>query len=192
MSKIKKHTAFITPLLSVDLDIDNNAILAFCKQQSKLEGRVKTNVGGWQSKDIQTNNVAYNELLSTITSYANEMANDIGLKDGLRMVNSWININGYKDYNLVHKHPHSTLSGVYYVSVPENSGKIVFQNPAYEDMIYDWTSEKVKDFTAHTSAKWFYEALVGRLYIFPSWLNHYVESNLNKKEKRISISFNLS
>ena len=108
MSKIKKHTAFVAPLLSVDLDIDNNAILAFCKQQSKLKGRVETNVGGWQSKDIQTNNVAYNELLSTITSYANEMANDIGLKDGLRMVNSWININGYKDYNLVHKHPCST------------------------------------------------------------------------------------
>ena len=191
MSKIKKHTTFITPLLSVDLDIDNNAILAFCKQQSKLEGRVETNVGGWQSKDIQTINVAYNELLSKITFYANQMANDIGLKDGLRMGNSWININGYKDYNLVHKHPYSILSGVYYVSVPKDSGRIVFQNPAYESMIYDWTPEKVKDFTVHTSAKWFYEALVGRLYIFPSWLNHYVESNLNEKEKRISISFNL-
>ena len=191
MSKIKKHTAFVTPLLSVDLDIDNNAILAFCKQQLKLKGRVKTNVGGWQSKDIQTNNVAYNELLSKITSYANLMAAEIGLKDGLRMSNSWININGYKDYNLVHKHPNSILSGVYYVSVPENSGRIVFENPAYESMIYDWIPEKVKDFTVHTSSKWFYEALVGRLYIFPSWLNHSVESNLNKKEKRISISFNL-
>jgi len=191
MDKVQKHSAFITPLLSVDLNIDNNAILKFCKQQSKLKGRVETNVGGWQSKDIQTNNVAYNELLSTITSYANEMANDIGLKDGLRMVNSWININDYRDFNEVHKHPHSTLSGVYYVSVPENSGKIVFENPAYESMIYDWTSEKVKDFTIYTSAKYFYETLVGRLYIFPSWLNHSVESNLNKKEKRISISFNL-
>ena len=191
MDKVQKHSAFITPLLSVDLNIDNNAILKFCKQQSKLKGRVESNVGGWQSKDIQTNNVAYNELLSTITTYANEMANDIGLIDGLRIVNSWININDYRDFNEVHKHPHSTLSGVYYVSVPENSGKIVFENPAYESMIYDWTSEKVKDFTIYTSAKYFYETLVGRLYIFPSWLNHSVESNLNKKEKRISISFNL-
>jgi uncharacterized protein (TIGR02466 family) len=192
MDKVNKLSAFVVPLLSVDLNIDNNAILAFCKQQSKLKGRVETNVGGWQSKNIQTNNVVYNELLSKITSYANEMANDIGLIDGLRIDISWININGYKDYNLVHKHPHSTLSGVYYVSVPKDSGRIVFENPACETMMYDWHLDRIKDLTVHTSSKWFYETLVGRLYVFPGWLNHSVEPNLNKKEKRISISFNLS
>ena len=191
MDKIKKHSAFVVPLLEVNLDIDNNSILSYCKQRSKLEGRIETNVGGWQSNDIHTDNVAYNSLLFKITSYGNEMAKDIGLMNGLKISNSWINVNGYKDYNLVHKHPHSILSGVYYVSVPKDSGRIVFENPAYETMIYDWRPERIKDFTFHTSAKWFYEARVGRLYIFPSWLNHLVEPNLNKKEKRISISFNL-
>ena len=28
------------------------------------------------------------------------------------------------------------------------------------------------------------------LYLFPGWLNHFVNPNLNKTEERISISFN--
>ena len=137
MDKVNKISAFIVPLLSVDLNIDNNSILTFCKEQSKLEGRIHSNVGGWQSNDIQTDNFAYNNLLSKITYYANEMAKDIGLKDNLKLGNSWINVNGYKDYNSIHKHPYSLLSGVYYVATPENCGKIVFHHPAYEEMLYE-------------------------------------------------------
>ena len=35
-------------------------------------------------------------------------------------------------------------------------------------------------------------AIENTLYLFPSWLMHYVESNMNKTEERISISFNIS
>ncbi len=35
------------------------------------------------------------------------------------------------------------------------------------------------------------EAATGWLYLFPNWLNHSVEPNLNKKQKRISIAFNM-
>ena len=60
-------------------------------------------------------------------------------------------------------------------------------------MQYDWSNrgDQWSKFDKQNSIIWLTEVMPGRLYIFPSWLRHDVEPNLNKKEKRISISFNL-
>ena len=42
------------------------------------------------------------------------------------------------------------------------------------------------------SIEWFLPSIENGLYLFPSWLKHYVKPNMNKKEERISISFNLN
>ena len=42
------------------------------------------------------------------------------------------------------------------------------------------------------SLEWWMPSIENYLYLFPSWLSHWVEPNLNKKEERISISFNLA
>ena len=41
----------------------------------------------------------------------------------------------------------------------------------------------------YNAETWWKPAVEKRLYLFPSWLNHYVDPNLNQQE-RISISFN--
>ena len=52
--------------------------------------------------------------------------NQIGVPE-LNLKNYWININRYGDYNTVHNHRGTILSGVFYIDVPdENMGNINF------------------------------------------------------------------
>ena len=47
------------------------------------------------------------------------------------------------------------------------------------------------DYNNYNSGTWWLPSEENNLYLFPSWLKHRVEPNLNKNENRISISFNL-
>jgi uncharacterized protein (TIGR02466 family) len=89
--------------------------------------------------------------------------------------------------NTVHTHPHSFLSGVYYVAAPDGCGRIFFQDPrpaaAHRPPAYEahtpWTFQQVQ-----------YEPRPGRLLLFPAWLPHGVEPNLSDAD-RVAISFNV-
>ena len=74
-----------------------------------------------------------------------------------------------------HIHPKCFGSGVVYISVPEGSGRIVFV-PNIDSMNRD----------AFTTS---FPPEIGRYYIFPPYLEHYVTRN-ESEEKRISLSFN--
>ena len=65
-------------------------------------------------------------------------------------------------------------SMVFYVQVPKDSGKIVFQ----------WPTNKYNQYK-----RWWYPPSVGHYLIFPSTLDHFVTKN-NSKDHRIAISFN--
>ena len=58
-------------------------------------------------------------------------------------------------------------------------------------MVYDWNDVSVYP-NRLNSAEYLMYPEPGDLVIFPSWLKHYVEPNLNKDIERISISFNVS
>ena len=90
-----------------------------------------------------------------------------------------------------HSHPCSVFSGSFYVKVPKDSGSIVFRHPISNLMDSYWINDTV-NFTEFTSCTWKFTPNENDLLIFPSWLEHYVEPNMNKKEERISIAFNLS
>ena len=67
----------------------------------------------------------------------------------------------------------SDVSGVYYVFIPKNAGKLVFEYPINQ----------------YQTKKYYFNSCVGTYVLFPSTLNHYVTKNLSS-EKRIAISFN--
>ena len=87
------------------------------------------------------------------------------------------------------EHVHDRMfSGVFYLQVPEGSGRLVVQNPGINRM---WdgcqmTSNK-NQYTAEISN---IEPVEGDILFFPSYLPHSVETN-NHDEERISISFNV-
>ena len=186
------HNIFSVPLYNTKLSIDNKPILSFCTSLAKRnKGRVLTNIGGWQSKDLVKNEKPLIPLYRNITYHANKFTQSLEFKGAVNLLNVWVNINGYKDFNALHKHDHSFISGVYYVKTPKDCGNIIFQRPGFDAFTSDWNRHQEKFNDCNTAVRW-QAAEESILYLFPSWQNHYVEPNLNKKEKRISISFNFA
>ena len=133
------------PISVNNLKLDLNSIKDYCLlYQSKNDGRVKSNIGGWQSNDLQGKHLPLNDLFTEVTKKSNEYAKDIGLKYDLFLDNIWININKYKDCNNEHTHPNSILSGVFYVDCSKETGQIYFLHPSAETMQYDWEDKNIK------------------------------------------------
>jgi uncharacterized protein (TIGR02466 family) len=150
------------------------------------ESRKISNVGGFQSKDLNyKKNKLLNNLIKNLNKYINDYSKIFSLKYELAISNIWININNHKDFNLEHTHPDSIISGSFYIKVPENSGNIIFhnQNNFYMD------SKDVIIQNEYNSMTWGYEPKENLLLLFPSWLKHHVEPNMSN-EARISMSFN--
>ena len=196
MNNIEYQNLFIVPVCKVKLNtIDNTKLKQYAYSlKSKSEGRTVSNIGGWQSENINLKAKETKALFDNIENSANQYKDKIGFNKSvlLKITNAWININGYKDYNNNHIHPNSLISGVYYIQSNDKSGNIVFRHPAGELMQYDWKFYFMdKNLNECTSNSWWLPPENQKLYLFPSWLHHGVSPNLSDIE-RISISFNLS
>ena len=174
-------------------DIDNEKLSEIILEKEKTEpSMVLSNQGGWQSKNTLHYDEGFNgvvdlikENLSTVCSYQN-------YKKGITFtINSmWASVNRYKDLNMKHLHGRSDWSWTYYVSVPMGSGKIIFCDPRIRRTMYQ-KEELLQNFDCPTQySEYKIIPSVGKLVIFPSYLEHYVESNLTK-QPRISISGNI-
>lgn len=189
MSEIRD--IFKTPVYETHLkNIDNKALTKQCMNLSKKDkGHTKSNVGGYHSDNLKDLNFL-SSLISSIHTACTNFNKDFDLK-GLPVLDKiWVNINGYKDLNLSHNHGHTSMSGVYYVQTPPKCGNIRFSHPAY-DLVNLSYNNKMNNFNAYNSPGWYLPAKAGLLYLFPGYLNHSVEPNMNKTTKRISISFNV-
>jgi len=145
----------------------------------------RSNYGGWQSGGFETVPKNFTDLFKRISSNVKEVEKNLFLPKELRLHNLWYNVNGLGSFNRPHSHPGGVISGVYYVSIPKNSGSIVFLNKDL-DTFYQ---ESIKNYNEYNSSTWKIDPEENKCVLFPSYLKHYVEPNLNKKE-RISISFN--
>lgn len=173
--------------LSLDLDQLKKEVNTIIKSD---KGRVISNQGGYQSHDVEIKKFTHLKFLKEII--LNNTINykkSLGLKTESDLLNLWINVNDFKDFNTSHTHPGGIISGVFYVSCTDKCGNIVFENSA-KDMIESAWSSKVNIYNQNTSPKWRIKPSNNKLLLFPSFLSHYVEPNLSK-DKRISISFNM-
>lgn len=189
---IQRMDIFASPIMFIDLNIDNSQLKKFVLNLHKMQdSRSLTNMGGWQSHDLELNAKELVPLLNEIVSVCVQYGNQQKFKKGstIHITNIWANVNGYKDNNAQHVHPHSIISGVYYVECPENCGSIVFKHPS-NIIEYDWPKNYFEELLPANSDNWGVPPVAGRLYLFPSWLPHKVEPNMNKNEYRISLSFN--
>ena len=173
-----KHEPFKILIWEFELDIDNDILEEYCLQFSKETPSVtRSNLGGYQSPKLPLDQLEICTLVSDIEWRLREIQ-----ETPLVVSDIWFNINKYKDANFPHVHPMSPYSGVYYVKTPKDCGNINLEHPAL-DLLYHYPNG------ADEGLYWL-GAKEKRLYIFPSWLKHYVSPNLNKDQERISISFN--
>jgi|TARA_E500000178_G_scaffold308956_1_gene322946 uncharacterized protein (TIGR02466 family) len=177
-------------LYDVRLNFDLNRLQKFCFElQHNDQGRKKSNVGGWQSNDLHDEFEIIKNLREIITQHLNTFARYYKINKNLKLSNLWININEYKDSNMIHSHPNSVFSGVYYIKTPKDSGNLTFHNP-YEDFTSAIYNDNVSGYDTKNSSIYYFEPQENMLLFFPSYMKHSVSPCMNKTEKRISISFN--
>ena len=179
---------FHTPIWCDYLDFDFDKLKDFClEEQTKNDGRRYSNDGGWQSFDYDMKkNKILSPLYKNINNKLKEIQKQFNTDNNIEITNAWININKKGNKNHAHIHPKSLLSGVVYISSNDYSGNLVFsRNDGYKHYLSaEETNLKMFIQTAVS-----YKPEVGKIIIFPSWIEHYVEENLSD-EVRISLSFN--
>jgi len=180
---------FPVSLYREELNLNTESIAKYCLDMKELfPSVVISNIGGWQSPNLGGKHRPLNDLFKSILDASEKYCEFIQYKYPLKIGELWVNINGYKDYNVDHIHPHSVASGIFYVKA--NSGDLIFQHPLGKVMEYDWPSSALESYNRFNCPNCKISPVNNQLLIFPGWLTHQVRPNLNK-EDRISISFNL-
>ena len=116
----------------------------------KSKGRVVSNYGGWQSNGFETVPKNFKDLFKKISANVKEVEKKLFLSKKLRLLNLWYNVNGLGSFNRPHSHPGGVVSGVYYVSIPKNSGSIVFLNRNLDSFFKNY----VNDYNEYNSTIW--------------------------------------
>ena len=197
------HEIFKVPIYSVKLSLDLTKFERFSHLQSlerfctnykdSNEGRIISNVGGYQSDDLQLDEPVLETLIDEIEKHANQFAKgfiNTECCNNQIVDNIWFNINGHKDFNKSHNHPKTDIAGVCYITTPENCGNLVFEHPAINVLSYYDCDGKIEHYNDYNSSTWEIKPSINNLHLFPAWLNHYVSPNENETGPRISFSFN--
>jgi uncharacterized protein (TIGR02466 family) len=105
----------------------------------------------------------------------------------LAMTDCWVNIMGRGALHGPHLHPHSTVSGVYYVAAPAGAPGLKFEDPRLERFMA--APPRARGARRRNRPWVTIPARTGQLVLFESWLRHEVLANRDTRE-RVSISFN--
>lgn len=168
----------------------NSDLKEYCDFIRKNDkGRLISNIGGYQSNSLNLAEPVIQPLISHIQLSTKHFSNYLKVKCYSKVTDMWININGYKDYNVEHIHSNCMFSGVYYIHTPKDCGNIEVIRHSHDYMSYDWNN-KSTEHTSHNSAVWHLPSTKDKCYIFPSYTKHRVTPN-RSNEERYSISFNL-
>ena len=105
----------------------------------------------------------------------------------LKLDSLWVNVMDKDAIHAPHIHPHSVISGTYYVAVPPGSGAIRFEDPRLGLMM----AAPPRKNTARPENRLFVDIppRPGLLLLWESWLRHGVQPN-KARGRRISVSFN--
>ncbi len=107
----------------------------------------------------------------------------------LEMTACWMNIMPKNTYHALHLHPHSAISGAYYVDIPKGSVSLKLEDPR----MGLYMNAPVRSLGPAKERSYFHEIKPspGSFVLFESWLRHEVPPNQSAKP-RISVSFNFS
>ena len=141
--------------------------------------------------DLPRRDPAFAELKKILyrhaAKFAGELAFDLGRKP--RLDSLWVNLMKPGGHHTAHIHPHSILSGTFYVEAPGGSGPIRFEDPRLPMMMAapvrrEDAPEELRNFVS-------IEPRSGLLLMWESWLRHEVLPGKARAD-RLSISFNFA
>jgi uncharacterized protein (TIGR02466 family) len=161
------------------------------REQFPDGSRANFSHNSYTSPPILTRNPVFATVFDYVCQLGMKAAFDLQFMQCETVVTSaWINVqDSPKAMLLDHVHnDNSIFSGVFYLKVPENSGKLAFINTGLNQM---WTGlNLVENKNKFTSERLQITPSEGAIFIWPSYLPHRTLPN-SHDDSRISVSFNL-
>jgi uncharacterized protein (TIGR02466 family) len=195
------HDIFSTRIYTIDIadsEILNEKLIKILDEETASgESRNISNIAGHQTRDglflsdaeSKPKQQLLQEMLRAITDISRAM--EVDLENYIiECHESWSNINFPKSANMSHHHPMSHWACVYYVHVPENSGKLLINDPR-GGITQMYAMPFASGKSPHKNDKIEPNIMAGRLVLVPGWLMHEVTPNLSD-ETRYTIAANFS
>jgi len=152
---------------------------ALRRRRERSEGVSKSNRLGWQSGDELHHDEPFAELAGLVEQFVEQhVAASFPKVERFELVSMWGNINPPGAANFHHTHEH-TVSGVFYLEVPEDSGRLHLCDPRIRNLGLAG-EERIKSVATNPHG----------VLLFPAWLEHFVGTNLSDQE-RLSVAFNI-
>ncbi|MBB3475634.1 TIGR02466 family protein [Sphingomonas sp. BK345] len=133
--------------------------------------------------DLPQRDPAFADLKRLLDRHVATFATEAGLELGGRRLKPdglWVNVMKPGGTHSGHLHPHSAVSGTFYVAVPPGSGALKLEDPRLPMLM----AAPPRDGTFVYA-----EPAPGTLFLWESWLRHEVMPS-TAKEERVSVSFN--
>lgn len=147
-----------------------------------------TSYGSWDQmhKMSSTFESLQKKIDTHVESYLKKLEYDVSMKS-LQMDTFWVNVMQTNTIHTAHIHPHSVISGTFYVDIPPKSSAIKFEDPR----LGFFMNSPLQKVSAKPQNQRFFsiQPEAGDLILFESWLKHEVPLHTAKKP-RISVSFN--
>ena len=194
------RTLFATPLYEAEIgdaglrDALAHSIRSFAQQDIAGRGWSREHhYPGYTSygslNDLPKRDPAFAELAKLLgrhaAAFARECAFDLPRKP--RLDSLWVNLLKAGGRHSGHIHPHSILSGTFYVEAPPGAGAIGFEDPRLPMMMA--APQRRADAPEQLRTFVEVEPRRGLLLMWESWLRHEVRAGRSRGE-RLSISFN--
>lgn len=150
--------------------------------------------GGYTSyaslDDLPRRASAFASLKTRLDRHVGRFADDLALDLGggrLRLDSLWANVLKPGAAHSGHIHPHSVISGTFYVATPPGASALKLEDPRLPLMMA--APPRTADAPEDARAFVYLTPEPGTLFLWESWLRHEVPANRAKAE-RVSISFN--
>lgn len=194
-------TLFITKLYRAALDDArlNDELVASClsiSEEDKAGKRWSEEKGyrGYTSyaslDDLPKRDPAFAALKKHLDKHAAAFARELNLElNGRKLAldSIWINVLAPGGAHSGHVHPHSVLSGTYYVQIPPGASSFKLEDPRLPLMMA--APPRSEDAPESERSFVYIAPKAGDVLMWESFLRHEVPANAAKQE-RISISFN--
>jgi uncharacterized protein (TIGR02466 family) len=202
---MRLRALFATPVYEATLTADrgfedfNHEILEACAalEREDSAGRAwcrQHRYAGYTSyaslNDLPRRMSVFGELKGRLDRHAKAFAQALALdlRGGrLRLDSLWVNVLKPGGGHSGHIHPHSVISGTYYVAAPPGASALKLEDPRLPLMMA--APPRRADAPEEAQSFVYLQPQAGDLYMWESWLRHEVPAN-GARTPRVSVSFN--
>jgi uncharacterized protein (TIGR02466 family) len=152
-----------------------------------LDQYIRDKRPNWQSSPNLDKMEIFKDFTREVSKSSFEILDKLNYKaDEIEITDMWANVLKQHETHQPHTHSNNFLSGVFYLDAGETTPGITFQDPRPGAGVI-LPRKKIDN---NNTNLLHYTAKTNRIIIFPSWLVHWVPTNLSTSN-RISISWNI-